>query len=99
MAEDVVNLNGMPLLKAGTILTDKHINALKMWGITEANIQGVEREALGESSPLNVAPEVLARIESGLNDFFQKTDLADPVISEIYRLIKKRKLEELGHAQ
>lgn len=99
LAEDVVNLNGMPLLKAGTILTDKHLTALKMWGITEADICGVEREALGEASTLDADPEALKRVESGLNDLFQKTDLKDPVMSEIYRLVKKRKLGELGHEQ
>ena len=37
--DDVVNFKGAVLIKAGSTVTDKHLKALELWGITEANIE------------------------------------------------------------
>lgn len=90
LAEDIVNLNGMVVLKAGSIITERYIQALMAWGIAEANIRGVEKEGLGEPSLEAVDPEVIARIDKDLTYLFQKTDLENPIVAEIYRLVRKR---------
>lgn len=97
LAEDVVNLNGAILLKAGCTITEKHIQALKAWGIAEANISGVEKDNLGEPSLEAVDPEEIARIDQDLKYLFQKTDLENPIVAEIYRLVRKREAMRLTH--
>jgi hypothetical protein len=39
--QDVLNLNGMLLFSKGTILTERHIHLLKMWGVETINVQGI----------------------------------------------------------
>ena len=90
LAEDIFNLNGRILLKAGFIITQRHIQALRAWGIAEANIRGVERDNLDEPSLAAVDPEEIARIDQDLTYFFRKTDLENPIVAEIYRLVRRR---------
>lgn len=97
LGENIVNFEGTILLKAGARITEKHLEALQMWGITEANIIGVEKDRLAEPSMPAVNPEVIARIDKELADHFQKTDLNNPIISEIYKLVKKMRLRRLTH--
>ncbi len=95
LAEDVVNFNGATLLKAGSIITERHLGALLTWGITEANIKGVKKDNLDEPSLPDIDPEMIARVDQDLTDLFQKTDLKNPIIAEIYRLVKKGRLQDL----
>ena len=47
----VFNLHGALLLKAGEVLTAKHLGLLKTWGIRELDVQG----RTGRSPPPQVA--------------------------------------------
>lgn len=96
LAEDIVNLNGRILLKAGFIITERHIQALRAWGIAEANIRGVERDNLDEPSLEAVDPEEIARIEQDLTYLFRKMDLENPIVAELYRLVRKREAMRLN---
>ena len=96
LAEDIVNLNGRILLKAGFIITERHIQALRAWGIAEANIRGVERDNLDEPSLAAVDPEEIARIDQDLTYLFRKTDSENPIVAEIYRLVRKREAMRLN---
>ena len=95
LEEDIVNFNGVVLLKAGSILSEKHLTAIRAWGITEANIKGIEKDALEEQSLEKVDPATVTKIDQNLKKLFKKTDLEDPIIDEIYRLVKKIKLQAL----
>jgi len=72
-------------------------DALRAWGIAEANIQGVEEDSLDEPSLEAVDPEAIARIDQDLTYLFQKTDLENPIVAEIYRLVRKREAMRLTH--
>jgi hypothetical protein len=96
LAEDIVNLNGRILLKAGFIITERHIQALRAWGIAEANIRGVERDNLDEPSLEAVDPEEIARIDQDLTYLFRKMDLENPIVAELYRLVRKREAMRLN---
>lgn len=97
LAEDIVNFDGTILLKAGSIITERHLRALWMWGITEANIRGVEMDNLEEPPLPTVDPEVIKGIDQDLTNLFQKTDLNNPIIAEICRLVKKWRLKGLSN--
>lgn len=97
LAEDVTNFNGTILLKVGTIITEKYLMAFKVWGITEANIEGVEESNFDEPDLSAVDAETNAMMDQELAYIFQKNDMEDPVIAEIYRLVKKRRISLLTH--
>ena len=96
LAEDIVNLNGRILFKAGCTITERHIQALRAWGIAEANIRGVERDNSDEPSLAAVDPEEIARIDQDLTYLFRKTDLENPIVAELYRLVRKREAMRLN---
>ena len=97
LAEDIVSFTGATLLKKGAVLTERHLNAFEMWGITEADIKGVEVENTEERNSHDIHPEISQNIVSELDRLFQKTDLNDPVTAELYRIRKETKLKALLH--
>jgi hypothetical protein len=97
LGEDILNFSGVILLKAGSVITKKHLNAFRMWGITEANIKGVEDNHSEERILERIDAQGLERIESHLTRRFMKADLTDPIMEELYRLVKVKKIRELIH--
>ena len=95
LAEDLVNFNGTVLLTVGSMITDRHLGAFRMWGITEANIKGVEDGCLEEIPLENIDPGVIENLETEMERRFRKTNRDDPVTAELYRLVKKRKLKDV----
>ena len=97
LAEDVTNFEGRILLKAGAILNEKHLIALNAWGITEAEIAGIDGNRLDEPAINTLDEETSAKIDHRLSYIFQKNNTKDPVIAEIYRLVKNRSIRRLIH--
>ena len=93
LAEDVSNPWGMVLLKAGTIIDEKKLKAFKAWGVTEASIKGEDQDDLDDPALAVIDEQTQERIEQELSYIFQKTDMGNPIVAEIYRLIKKRRLK------
>lgn len=95
LIQPVKTLRGLTLFNTGMTLTEKHIKALKAWGITEIEIKGendttsTPQKALDDRSRNEVIGEV---------DFiFQKTDKSNPVVRELYELAIKHKIERRSH--
>ena len=97
LEEDVVNFQGTVLIGAGAELTEKHLKALGAWGITEANIVGISSTDLEEKSLDSVDEETRGLLERELTYLFQKTNVEDPVMAELYRLAIKRRLRNLSN--
>jgi len=60
LAEDVTNVRGQLLVAAGTALTDRHVSALQLWGISFLHIESPEGEEATETTTL-ISEEALAR--------------------------------------
>lgn len=86
LASDVFDRNGRILLKAGMVLSDKHLTILRQWGITDADITGIEREEVNAQIAQALDPDALAKAESLYNELFRHVDRESPFISELYRL-------------
>ncbi len=97
LAEDIVNFNGTTLLKKGAVLTERHLNAFGMWGITEANIQGIDDENVREIDLDDISPAISQSILLELDRLFQKCNRNAPVIAELYRIRKKFKAKAFLH--
>lgn len=89
LAENVTNSRGEILFKTGDTISQKHLKALKAWGVTEVKIRAVDGLNLQEKSP-----EAVDENSRGKMDWlFQKTDKDDPIIQELYRLGMKKLVE------
>ncbi len=92
--EPVRNLQGKVLFDAGSAITEKHVKALKAWGVTEVQI--VDFSARDTALPGDVKDEEETEakqgsmIEARVQDLFKMTDCEDPVIQELYRLALAR---------
>ncbi len=94
LSKDVTSPNGQLLLKKGMPLTDKHIKAFKMWGITE-----FETEEESDTPLLNFEPHILAEADTTLQKHFYGSDLSNPLLSKIYSFCLNRfalKLSQKG---
>ena len=97
LAQDIVSFTGTTLLKSGAILTERHLNAFEMWGITEADIKGIEDENTEEMNHDDLQPELFQNIVSELDRLFRRSDLTDPITAELYRIRKRIKFRALLH--
>jgi len=92
LAADVKDRSGRVLLSADTEITEKQIRILKMWGITEADVNGVA-PAVGGAGPLPGADaDALARAEEETGMLFAHANAEHPAVKELMRLAVARML-------
>lgn len=90
---NVVDLRGRLLIPAGKELSDKHVAALPMWGVTHIEIEGPAPEVVPE---LLVDPEMLARAESEVTKRFANAGPDHPFLIELRRICVERSAIELA---
>jgi hypothetical protein len=91
LAGDVHTFRGQLLLPAGTTLSDKYIEKLMAWGVSEADIEGQSDPTLEEvNASMESLPELAAQNEALDRRFAEVTD--DPVMQEILRIAKQQLL-------
>ena len=90
---NVVDLRGRLLIPAGKELSDKHVAALPMWGVTHIEIEGPAPEAVRE---LSVDPEMLAMAESEVAKRFANAGTDHPFLTELRRICVERSANELA---
>ncbi|WP_171266916.1 HDOD domain-containing protein [Oceanidesulfovibrio marinus] len=44
LASDILDGNGRKIIGCGTVINEKHLRILKIWGVTEADVKGVSQE-------------------------------------------------------
>jgi HD-like signal output (HDOD) protein len=91
LAEDLRNLDGRFVLAKGTRLTPKHLRILKMWGVVEANIEGVSPKDVEENTIAQLDPAVIEEVKNLIAERFHHADLEHPPVRELYRLCCLRK--------
>lgn len=93
LAGDITNRHGTVLLKAGSALSAKEILILKTWGITEIDVEGVDRDKVEQREMESLSPEVLKKIEGELAELFPE-DADSPIMQELFRITRKFKLKD-----
>lgn len=82
LADDVITVQGFVLATQGTTLTNKHLKAFKAWGVLEVAIAKSGDAACededGGVTELDAETEVSRK--------FQKMNMEDAVIQELYRI-------------
>jgi hypothetical protein len=94
LAADVKNKHGNIMIRQGMTLSEKHIMLLKAWGISDADVDGFDRDQLNEEEMKTVSPEVIEVIENELREFFPSLE-GNEIMSEIYRITKKLKIKQV----
>ncbi len=93
LSTEVRNKHGNVLLKKGDTLSEKQIMLLKSWGITEADIEGVDKDQVEKKEKEALSTDVMASIENEIKDLFR--DFGDkPLMEELYRVTKKFKMKK-----
>ena len=91
LAAPVYNKNGGLLLQKGVQLTEKHVKIFKTWGVTEADIEGYDKEKVEQDAYAFLSEEEIQEIESALLKRFPDIT-SNAVMSEIFRIAKKQKI-------
>jgi HD-like signal output (HDOD) protein len=86
LADNLVDTTGRCLLTQGTVIQDRHIHIMKSWGITEADVEGVNQEKAASSAMAQIDPEIIKKCEDYITPFFGHTNQEHEVMQEIRRL-------------
>ena len=84
LSDDVKDINARLLLKKGQTIAPNHIKILKMWGVSEVAVKGVDQEA--GRIDFTDDPERLAQIKDDVGWIFKHVDRDHPAIEEIFRV-------------
>ena len=86
LASDVLDRSGRVLLKSGLQVTEKHLTILKQWGITDADILGVNRDEINAKAIENFDRGLLTICEEEQRLVFSQVDMSLPFNQELFRL-------------
>ncbi len=95
LAEALQDPKGRFLFAKGTRLTSKHIRILKIWGVIEADIEGISHKDVKASTKAQIDPAIMEIAEREIQERFVHTDLDHPATRELLYLCTLRKAEEI----
>ncbi len=94
LAADLHAPNGRFLLPKGVELTEKNLRVLTIWGVPEANVEGVDREAAMGEAISQLSPETLEECEQYATEIFSRANLGQEAVRELYQLALLRCAEK-----
>lgn len=94
LASDLKDPFGRFLIGRGTVLEEKHFRIMKMWGITSADIEGIDQEYAAREEFVHIDPELLPKIQSHVESLFCVPD-ADSAAGAAGTAYKHEALEEI----
>jgi hypothetical protein len=95
VARDVKNIDGMLLAPSGCQLSERQIDILQAWGITEVEVEAGEEMAQAHDPLAQLPPETLTRITAELRARYWKPDEFGPVPAEIFKLMLMRQARRI----
>jgi HD-like signal output (HDOD) protein len=99
LAEDLRDSLGRFLLAKGTTIEDKHIRVMKIWGVLEAQIEGIDREEAAAETLSRIDPEILRASEEHVANRFHYCNVDHPAVHEIRRLAVLRTADALARGE
>ncbi|MDI6616767.1 MAG: hypothetical protein QME27_08635, partial [Syntrophaceae bacterium] len=76
LAEDLRDSRGRFLLPSGVGLTARDIRVLKMWGVVEADIQGIGTDGVEDAAAREIDPSLMEMAEKVVTRQFRYADAA-----------------------
>lgn len=101
LEKPITDQYGLILFQQGMVLTERTINTLRMWGVTEVTIDaGSIGETVAPSAVLD--PAAVAEAHTIVEELFRNAGQRGPFVSELMRHIEhriaKQRSEELTNA-
>ena len=93
LADDLTDRMGRLLITRGAVLTEKYLKICKMWGVVEAQIEGVSGDDINASALNDFDPAEIAIASESVHKRFCHTDMEHPAIRELVRLCILRTAE------
>lgn len=90
LAADAVATGNRLLLRAGSEITEAHLQALRMWDVAGVDVQGVSREDVVARAAPQLDAATRDAIEAGLDTHFRFADRSHPLIDELVHLARLR---------
>lgn len=95
LAEDLRDSRGRFLLPGGAGLTARDIRVLKMWGVVEANIEGIGAESVEDTAAREIDSAMMEMAEKTARRRFRHSGTDHPATQELLRLCTLRKAAEM----
>jgi HD-like signal output (HDOD) protein len=86
LSGDIKDCRGRLLISKGTVLNEKYLKICRMWGVVEADVQGISPEEIYASAINNFDAATIAAAEKIVQDRFCHNDMGHPAIRELVRL-------------
>ena len=86
LADDVVGNNGRLLLVKGTVFDEKQLRVLNIWGVTEVDILGVDKEEVEDTVRAELDDAVLKACEEHIRKIFGTASLDNEFAAELFRI-------------
>lgn len=93
LAKDALNFRKQLLLPAGTVLTEKNIETMIAWGVSEVDTEGCSEPSLEQVEQHIAEDPKLAEANAELDHRFADVR-NDPIMKEILAIAKKQLLGE-----
>ncbi len=90
LEDPVKDLHGRILMKEGSVMTEKTIRILKMWGVVEVTVVNPGAGGQEAQMPVSVDPEILRLAETETKALFRHVSGQDPFVEELFRLASLR---------
>ncbi|HLP76275.1 MAG TPA: DUF3391 domain-containing protein [Candidatus Paceibacterota bacterium] len=92
VAGDVKNMDNMLLIPSGAALSERQIDILSAWGVTEIEVEATAETEVSSDPIESIAPEVLARAKEEIKALFWKPDETSPVYQQVFDLMLRRRV-------
>ncbi len=93
---DLLDSRGRFLLGRGSQIEEKHIRVMKIWGITAADVEGVNKESINKEALAQIDPTILKEARSWVDSIFSCSDKSHEALEELKRLCIIRISEKLA---
>ncbi len=94
LAKDIKDRSGRVLLAGGSKINEKHLRVFRMWGVTEADIQGIEKDELTANIAARLDPLLLEEMENKTRERFLDANMENPFNKELFRLVTIRSVKQ-----
>lgn len=93
LASDVLDRRGRLLIPAGKALSERHVSALRMWGVERLEIRG-EHDSPEDTLPLD--PQLLSQARAEVADLFRNAGDEHPFLEKLTALAVQRRARTLA---
>lgn len=95
LAKDIKDISGRILLAEGSKINEKHLKVFRMWGITEADIQGIEKDEVAANIVAQLDPLLFQEAEQKNRELFFNANMEHPFNKELFRLVTVRSVKRV----